>query len=82
MSKFPVWKSVTVLAVMLIATLVALPNVFGESPALQLSRRDRAEFTEASISEFGSLLGSAGVPYDTVTIDDAGRLSIRFADVD
>jgi preprotein translocase subunit SecD len=82
MSKFPVWKSVTVLVVMLIATLVALPNVFGESPALQLSRRDRAEFTEASISEFGSLLGSAGVPYDAVTIDEAGRLSIRFADVD
>ena len=82
MSKFPVWKSVTVLVVMLIATLVALPNVFGESPALQLSRRDRAEFTEAAIPEFGSLLGSAGVPYDAVTIDDAGRLWIRFAGVD
>lgn len=82
MSKFPVWKSVTVLVVMLIATLVALPNVFGESPALQLSRRDRAEFTEAVVPEFRTLLETAGVPYEAVTVDDDGRLWIRFVGVD
>ncbi|HEY5559652.1 MAG TPA: protein translocase subunit SecD [Steroidobacteraceae bacterium] len=82
MSKFPVWKSVTVLVVMLIASLIALPNVFGESPALQLSRRDRAPFTEAAMPEFGSLLESAGVPYEAVSVDDDGRLWIRFTGVD
>jgi len=82
MSKFPVWKSVTVLVVMLIASLIALPNVFGESPALQLSRRDRAPFTEAAMPEFGSLLESAGVPYEAVSVDDEGRLWIRFTGVD
>jgi len=82
MSKFPVWKSVTVLVVMLIATLVALPNVFGESPALQLSRRDRAAFTEVVVPEFRTLLETAGVPYEAVTVDDDGRLWIRFVGVD
>jgi len=82
MSKFPVWKSVTVLVVMLIASVVALPNVFGESPALQLSRRDRAAFTEAAVPEFRSLLDSAGVAYDDLTVDADGRLSVRFAGVD
>ena len=35
-------------AMLLAAILLALPNYFGESPALQLSRRDRAEFDAAS----------------------------------
>ncbi len=82
MFKFPVWKSVTVLVVMLLATLLALPNVFGESPALQLSRRDRAAFTPDSIAEFEKLLTTSGMPFEQVKIDDAGRLWIRFEDVD
>ena len=44
MHHYPFWKSLTVIVVLLIATLVALPNLFGESPALQLSRKDRAAF--------------------------------------
>ncbi len=82
MFKFPVWKSVTVLVVMLLAALLALPNVFGESPALQLSRRDRAAFTPDSIPEFEKLLTTSGLPFEQVKIDDAGRLWIRFEDVD
>ncbi len=82
MLKFPVWKSVTVLVVMLVASLLALPNVFGESPALQLSRRDRAEFTAEKIPEFEALLSGAGMPFEQVKVDDAGRMWIRFADVD
>ncbi len=82
MLRFPVWKSVTVLVVMLVAALLALPNVFGESPALQLSRRDRAEFTPQSIPEFERLLSESGLPYELVKVDDDGRLWIRFADVD
>jgi preprotein translocase subunit SecD len=82
MLQFPTWKGVTVVVVMLLATILALPNVFGESPALQLSRRDRAAFTEAAIPEFQGALQQAGVPFEAVSIDDNGRLWIRFAGVD
>lgn len=71
-----------VLVVMLLASLVALPNVFGESPALQLSRRDRATFTEAVIPEFSGVLADAGIPFESVSLDGDGRLLIRFAAVD
>ncbi|MBX3702967.1 MAG: protein translocase subunit SecD [Steroidobacteraceae bacterium] len=81
MRHFPAWKSVMVLVVMLLAALIALPNVFGESPALQLSRRDRAAFTEAAIPEFGGLLGGAGIAFESAAVDRDGRLLIRFADV-
>ena len=39
MSVFPRWKSILVVVVLLVGTLVALPNVYGEAPALQLSRK-------------------------------------------
>ncbi len=82
MQHFPAWKGIVVLVVMLLATLLALPNVFGESEALQLSRRDRAPFEQAAIPEFSTLLRQAGVPFEAVTIDEGGRLWIRFSSGD
>ncbi len=81
MHQFPVWKSVTVIAVMLIGIVLALPNVFGESPALQMSRKDRAPFAAAAISEFSALLGTAGIALESAHVDDGGRLWLRFAEV-
>ena len=51
MQRYPLWKGVLVAAVTVAAILIALPNLYGESPALQLSRRDRAEFTPDSVTE-------------------------------
>ena len=82
MQQFPAWKGVMVLVVMVLATLLALPNVFGETEALQLSRRDRADFTAAAIPEFESLLHEAGIPYEAASVDDDGRLWIRFGSGD
>ena len=63
---------------LLMAILLALPNYFGESPALQLSRRDRAAFDATAVAEFGVLLKEAAVPYEEAYVDDDGRLWIRF----
>lgn len=81
MHAYPLWKSVTVLAVLLVSIILALPNVFGESAALQLSRRDRAEFTEASLAELTGLLQSRGIAFEAAYLDDGGRAWIRFGDV-
>jgi preprotein translocase subunit SecD len=63
---------------LLAGLLVALPNYYGESPALQLSSRDRAAFDAASIAEFDALLTEAKVPHEEIFVDDDGRLWIRF----
>ncbi|MBM5811165.1 MAG: protein translocase subunit SecD [Gammaproteobacteria bacterium] len=81
MHQFPAWKSWTVLVVLLAGLVLALPNVFGESPALQLSRKDRAPFTEPALAEFAGLLAGAGIASETVYLDDGGRLWLRFGDV-
>jgi preprotein translocase subunit SecD len=82
MHQYPLWKSATVLAVLLISIILALPNVFGETAALQMSRKDRAAFTSASIGEFEQLLGREGVAYEDAYVDADGRMWIRFDDVE
>jgi len=78
MHQYPLWKSVTVLVALLLALVLALPNLFGEAPALQMSRKDRAPFTGSMIPEFEQLLGHEGIAYTDVFADSDGRLSIRF----
>jgi preprotein translocase subunit SecD len=46
MHTYPAWKMWLVTIVLLVALLLALPNVFGEAPALQLSHNDRTKVTE------------------------------------
>jgi preprotein translocase subunit SecD len=81
MHQYPLWKSMTVLAVVLVAIMLALPNVFGESAALQITSRDRSPFTEASLAELTALLDREQIAYDESFLDDGGRAWIRFADV-
>ncbi len=67
---------------MVAAILLALPNWFGESPALQLSRRDRGAFDDAAAAVIGDALAGAGIPAAEVYVDGEGRFWARFARVD
>jgi preprotein translocase subunit SecD len=81
MQRYPSWKGAVLAAMLLIGMLLALPNVYGESPALQLSRRDRGAFDAASITEFEGLLQGAKIAFEEAYVDDASRLWIRFGNV-
>jgi preprotein translocase subunit SecD len=80
--RYPLWKGVLLAAVMVAAILLALPNWYGESPALQLSRRDRAAFDPATVTQVAGALKAAGIPAEEVYTDDEGRLWARFTRVD
>jgi preprotein translocase subunit SecD len=81
MHSYPAWKIWLVAIVMLVALVLALPNVFGESPALQLSRNDRAAFTEQSQSAVTAILAAKGIPVDAA-YPEGDRLVLRFASVE
>ena len=82
MQRYPLWKGVLLAAIMVAAVLLALPNWYGESPALKLSRRDRAAFDPATVTEITAALKEAGVPAEEVYVDDDGRLWARYARVE
>jgi preprotein translocase subunit SecD len=79
MHTYPAWKMWLVAIVMLVALILALPNVFGEAPALQLSRDDRAAFTEQNSVPVLGILDSKGIPVDASWIE-GDRLVLRFDD--
>jgi preprotein translocase subunit SecD len=80
--RYPLWKGVLLAAIMVAAVLLALPNFYGESPALQLSRRDRGAFDDAAAAQIGAALKESGVAADEVYVDGDGRFWARFARVD
>jgi preprotein translocase subunit SecD len=80
MHTYPAWKMWLVAAVMLAALVLALPNVFGEGPALQLSRDDRAAFTDQTKGGVLGILESKGIPVQASWIE-GDRLVLRFGEV-
>src|ERR1041384_7047515 len=79
MYQFAKWKYWLVIIGMGVGTLFALPNVFGEGPALQLSRNDRAAMDEANAEKVRGLLAADSVPIEA-SYTDKDRLVLRFVD--
>ncbi len=79
--RYPLWKGTLVAAVMVAAILLALPNWYGESPALQLSRHDRAAVDAAAAERIETELKEAGVALEGRFVDADGRLWLRFGAV-
>ena len=81
MYRVPLWKHLLVLVVVVVALLFALPNVYGEDPALQLSRDDRAVIDAIGEQQVLGILSAANIPVAASHIED-DRLVVRFAGVD
>ena len=80
MLEFPRWKYWLVAVVLLLATVVALPNVFGEDAALQMVRKDRAAVGVDAGREVIRLLADRDVAVSR-NYEDQGRLMLHFDSV-
>src|SRR5580693_4919054 len=80
MLEYPRWKYLLVAAVLLLALLFALPNFFGEDPALQVARKDHTSITADGEKELEAFLKERNIPFSKSYID-SGRLMVRFANV-
>jgi preprotein translocase subunit SecD len=80
MNQYPAWKNLLVAVVIAAGLLIALPNIFGKAPSLQVSREDTAVLNDAAASQVNSLLESASIATVESFIED-GHLLIQFDDV-
>ncbi len=80
MLEYARWKYILVGAVLLLALLFALPNVFGEDPALQVATKDHSAMTSAAVTAVESYLKEKAIPSEKGYLD-SGRLMLRFASV-
>jgi preprotein translocase subunit SecD len=79
MYHFSRWKYWLVIIVVVTGTVLALPNVFGEGPALQLSRNDRAAMDQAAQQRVLGVLEAQKITPE-VSYLQKDRLVLRFAD--
>ena len=77
MHSYPAWKVWLVAIVLLVAALLALPTLYGDAPALQLSRNDRAAVAKADQDSVSVLLAGKNVPIESAYVSE-DRLVLRF----
>jgi preprotein translocase subunit SecD len=80
MLEFPRWKYLLITLVSLFGLLLALPNVFGEDPALQVERKSRAPMDDFSRQSIEDLLAKQQIAIKRDYLD-GGRLVLAFSDV-
>ncbi|HEU4589952.1 MAG TPA: hypothetical protein VFS13_03505, partial [Steroidobacteraceae bacterium] len=78
MLEYPRWKYWLVAIVLLVSLLFALPNVFGDERALQITRKDRAAIDAAQLSHIEDVLKQHGVSFTGASLEK-GSAIIRFA---
>ncbi|MFZ3320978.1 MAG: protein translocase subunit SecD [Usitatibacter sp.] len=82
MNKYPIWKYVLIAIAILVSVTYAVPNLFGEVPAVQVSPlRATVKIDEALRKNLDDALKAANLPaMDVEQAEDA--LRFRFADTD
>jgi preprotein translocase subunit SecD len=80
MLEYARWKYILIAVVLLLALLFALPNLFGEDPALQVARKDHSAVASDSAKELAAFLKERNIRAEKSYID-GGRLMVRFANV-
>jgi preprotein translocase subunit SecD len=82
MNRYPVWKYVILAVALLVSALYALPNVFGESPAVQVSvARASVKLDAAVMARLEEVLKAADLTAQAIALDGVS-IKARFADTD
>ncbi len=81
MNQYPLWKYLLIVLVVVVGTIYALPNLYGEDPAIQISPLRGTLIDEATKTRVGNALQDAGLPYRSMELVKQ-RLTIRFPDTE
>ncbi len=76
LNKFPLWKNLMVVGLVVLAFIYAAPNLFPDDPALQISHENDT-ITEMQIGMVTDSLRAAGIEYFGEEINNLGGL-VRF----
>ena len=81
MNRYPVWKYLIIVVVLIVGVLYALPNLYGEDPAIQVSPTRGTVVDESTRIRVEGLLKGAGLPVKAVERSESMLLA-RFPDTD
>ena len=77
LNRFPMWKNLMVLFVVIIGILYSVPNLYGEDPAVQVSASRGVELKVSTLDDVKKVLQEKNVKFKSVVFSQ-GQLLIRF----
>ena len=82
MNRYPLWKYAIILIALVVGGLYALPNLFGESPAVQISSaKASVKLDPAVVTRVETALTAVGLVPDSLSLEGVS-IRARFSDTD
>jgi preprotein translocase subunit SecD len=86
MNRYPLWKYILILVVVVLGVLYTVPNFFGEAPAVQITSAKATVKVEPDMtSRVDQVLKKGGIKSDNAQFDlsgNQGSVRVRFANID
>lgn len=80
-NRFPVWKYLVLIIAVVLGFTYAMPNLFGDDPAVQVSPAQVGQFNQQTTEQIETTLAQAGLVPKSMVFDGQQYL-IRFDDVE
>lgn len=81
LNKYPLWKTLMVTLIVAIGALYATPNLFGESPAVQVSGLRGVEANAATLDTIKAQLQENNLSFDSIALE-GGQVLTRFTNTE
>jgi preprotein translocase subunit SecD len=78
LNQYPLWKYILLILVLIVSTIFALPNIYGEDPAVQISHRTKSLLEEDKLAIEQMITGKELIIKSADLTQ--GRLLVRFND--
>ncbi|TKB44522.1 protein translocase subunit SecD [Thalassotalea mangrovi] len=78
LNKYPLWKSLMVVFILIFGAIYALPNIYGEDPAVQISGKRGLDVTASTLDAVKQQLDGANIGYRSAALEN-GQILIRFS---
>ena len=74
MNRYPLWANLLIFGIVVVSTLLALPNFFGDDEAVQVSRTDGVAMDAPALEQVRTTLMDGGIAYLSADIEDTSAL--------
>ncbi len=81
MNRYPAWLNWLVLSILSLGIMLALPNIYGSAPAVQVAAADGKPYEDGKISQVARILEAGQLSAEKSYIQD-GRVVLHFDSVD
>ncbi|WP_459176727.1 protein translocase subunit SecD [Ewingella americana] len=81
LNRYPLWKYLMLIVVIIVGLLYALPNLYGEDPAVQITGARGSDASVATLDQVKNVLDQDKIQSKSIALEN-GQILARFKDTD